>query len=433
MFSPSYKLVWPDGKTEKTQLNSIGKSGGAGEIFNITNHPHLVAKVYHAETKPEQLKQYAQKIHWMVRNKPELPTLPQSIQHVVQLAWPVAEVYKGSFFVGFAMEKIDFERTIELDYLLTRRQAEQAGVSVDFGKLMAVAYNLSSIINTLHNKKIAVVDLKPMNIKVYKNELLISILDCDGFCIYADDFQSDAPQVTPEYLAPEFHNNVVNRPHNQDAFALATIIFRLLNYGIHPFVGVSDTKMKYPTELANRIQHTLYAYGMKPHAGIRPVPASIHETFPEDIRTLFDRAFGWVPGGRPGAYEWAMVTAQYANKSSGQMDVCVNGHIKFVEKSCPTCMRDQILHHHHRNKTRLKAKLKAVPQRTIRHVHKTINRTHANPFQAALAQYQGPTINYSGNINLNGPNVPLTTATANALATEIIWVIGLLITYWWLK
>ncbi|MDE2423986.1 MAG: DNA-binding protein [Betaproteobacteria bacterium] len=433
MFAPTFKLVWPDGKTEKTKLIATGKAGGAGEIFEIDHYPHHVAKIYHEETKPEQLKHYSQKIHWMVRNRPELPSLPPSVEHVVQLAWPVAEVYKGSAFVGFAMEKIDFERTIELDFLLTRRQAEQAGLTIDFGKLMAVAYNLSSIINTLHNKKIAVVDLKPMNIKVYKNELLISILDCDGFCIYADDFRSDAPQVTPEYLAPEFHAKVVDRPHNQDAFALATIIFRLLNYGIHPFVGISDVKLKYPTELAARIQHTLYAYGMKPHPGVRPVPASVHEAFPDSIRELFDRAFGWLPGARPGAYEWALITAQYANKSSGQMDVCVNGHVKFSEKQCPTCMREHILTHHHRNKSRLKAKLKAVPQKTIRHVHKTINRTHANPFQAALAQYQGPTINYSGNINLNRPNVSLATATVNALATEILWVIGMIITYWWLK
>ncbi|KRH78346.1 protein kinase domain protein [Ferrovum sp. JA12] len=433
MFSPTFKLVWPDGRTEKTKLISTGKSGGAGEIFEIDHYPHLVAKIYHEETKAEQLKHYAQKIHWMVRNRPQLPPLPEAVDHIVQLAWPIAEVYKGSGFVGFAMEKIDFERTIELDYLLTRRQAQQAGLNVDFGKLMAVAYNLSSIINTLHNKKIAVVDLKPMNIKVYKNELLISILDCDGFCIYAEDFQSDAPQVTPEYLAPEFHEKVVTHPHNQDAFALATIIFRLLNYGIHPFVGISDVKLKYPTELAARIQHRLYAYGTQPHAGVHPVPASVHDAFPDSLRTLFDRAFGWLPGGRPGAYEWAMITAQYANKSSGGMDMCVNGHIKFAEKQCPTCMRENILGHHHRNKSRIRAKLKAVPQRTIRHVHKTINRTHANPFQAALAQYQGPTIHYSGNINLNRPNVSLATATANALATEILWVIGMLITYWWLK
>ena len=134
----------------------------------------------------------------MMANKPDLPEIPPQYEAIVQLAWPVAMVMKNSRFAGFLMEKIDFDRTMELDYLLTRRQATQEGFEVDFGKLMTVCYNLTVLIDCLHRKKIAVVDLKPINLKVYKEELYVSILDCDGFYIYSDSFHSEAPHVSPE-------------------------------------------------------------------------------------------------------------------------------------------------------------------------------------------------------------------------------------------
>ncbi len=177
------RLVWPGGRAEEVELIPIGKSGGAGEVFSIAGKPDYVAKLYHATTKDSQLNHYARKIRWMMANKPELPEIPVEHRSVVQLAWPVAMVMKGSKFAGFVMEKIDFERTMELDYLLTRRQAAGEGFEADFGKLVTVCYNLAALINCLHSKKIAVVDLKPINLKVYKSELFVSILDCDGFHI----------------------------------------------------------------------------------------------------------------------------------------------------------------------------------------------------------------------------------------------------------
>ncbi|NDU92080.1 MAG: DNA-binding protein, partial [Ferrovum sp.] len=391
MFGPTIRLQWPDRQTEKVRLITTGKSGGAGEIFEIENKPRYVAKMYHAVTKPIQLEHYAKKIRWMVANKPTLPEIPaEHSATIVQLAWPVAQVLRGNQFAGFLMEKIDFSQTLELDYLLTRRQAEQEGFAVDFGKLMTVAYNLASLINSLHSKKIAVVDLKPMNLKVYKSQLYVSILDCDGFCIYDSAFRSDAPQVTPEYLAPEFHGVAVAHPETQDWFALATIIFRLLNYGIHPFVGISDNRLKYPTELAGRIQQTLYPYGKISHQGVRAAPASVHHAFPDNLRALFDRAFGWGPGGRPSAYEWAEVLGVYAQKSSGQMAPCDQGHLQFVGKPCPTCLRQAILQRHVSESKKFRARIRMVPKQALRHVQKSFNGTHTSPFQITLAQAQPP-------------------------------------------
>jgi DNA-binding helix-hairpin-helix protein with protein kinase domain len=423
LFHHTVKLVWPDGHSERAHLEPLGKSGGAGEVFTIRSKPGYIAKIYHDTTKGAQLAHYEKKIKWMIANKPDLPEIPPEYERIVQLAWPVALVLRGGKFAGFLMEEIDFDRTMELDYLLTRRQAENEGFEVDFGKLLTVCYNLASLINCLHNKQIAVVDLKPINLKVYKSELYVSILDCDGFYIYADSFVSAAPQVTPEYLAPEFHDRAVTHPEAQDWFALATIIFRLLNYGIHPYAGIAARHFPYPTELAGRIKVGLYPYGKSAHQHVRATPASVHECFPEEIREFFDRAFTSATVRRASAYEWAALLSSFASRSGGQMVVCEKGHLHFLDKPCPTCMREAIISGHVERQKKWLTQVQATPARALKYVKKTLKGTHTSPFQAALAQGQFTTVQI----------VPAHASLRNAIAAEILWVLGLLITYWWLS
>ena len=417
------RVVWPKGRSEQATLISIGKSGGAGEVFAIKDNPRYVAKIYHSTIAKPQLARYAQKIRWMLVNRPELPQIPSEFQCIVQLAWPVALVMKDSKFAGFVMEKIDFDRTMELDYLLTRRQATEEGFEVDFGKLVTICYNLASLITCLHAKKIAVVDLKPINLKVYKSELYISILDCDGFYIYSDGFVSEAPQVTPEYLAPEFQEKPVTYPEAQDWFALATIIFRLLNYGIHPYAGIAVGHYPYPTELAGRIKFGLYPYGKSANKKVRSAPGSVHETLPDSIRALFDRSFGGGSGGRASAHEWAALLSAFAKKGTANMSMCQKGHLQFTGKACPTCLREAIIQSHAERRRRFLTRLQASPARAITYVRKTLKGTHTSPFQAALAQSQLNVVSLA----------PVTHSVRNAISIEIVWTLGLIITYLWLK
>lgn len=428
MSSLSTRLIWPSGLREKVRLLPTGKSGGAGEIFHIEGKPDYVAKIYHASTDPAEREKYAKKISWMIDNKPDLPEIPPGHESVVQLAWPVATTHGPQGFTGFVMQKIDFSRTLELDYLLTRRQAAQEGFQADFGKLVAISYNLASLISCLHSKKIAVVDLKPMNLKVYKNELFVSILDCDGFRIYADNFTSEAPQVTPEYLAPEFHDKAVSHPESQDWFALATIIFRLLNFGVHPFVGISKNTHGIPSELAQRIKMGLYPYGRVPHRTVKAVPASVHEAFPDKLRELFDRSFDWSVSGRPSAAEWIQVLEEYANKHSGLIMTCAKGHLQFAGKPCPSCLRESILQKHQATaRRRTITRLALSPGKTLRNVQRTMTRVPNSPFQAGLIQAQAQ------GAGAPVPTTALYIETYRALVVEALWIAGLAISWWWLK
>src|SRR5208283_3545665 len=128
---PIVQLVWPGGRRERATLIETGKSGGAGEIFAIDGRPGFLAKLYHASTTPAHLAQYQRKIEWMIEHKPDLPPVPAEYPDIVQLAWPEAMILRQSQFAGFVMQKIDFERTLELDYLLNRRQSEREGFDAD--------------------------------------------------------------------------------------------------------------------------------------------------------------------------------------------------------------------------------------------------------------------------------------------------------------
>ncbi|MGO9039368.1 MAG: protein kinase domain-containing protein [Steroidobacteraceae bacterium] len=418
------EVIWAGGRSEPITLDATGKSGGAGEIFSIQGKPGFVAKIYHAHTSLEHLERYRRKIQWMIDYQPALPQVPAEYRDIVQLAWPEGLILRQSHFVGFAMRKIAFDRTLELDYLLNRRQSAQEGFDSDYGKLVTVSFNLASIINSLHEKRIAIVDLKPMNVKVYKESLYVSILDCDGFHIDTDEYRSDAPQVTPEYLAPEFQDQSVAYPEAQDRFALATIIFRLLNYGIHPFTGVASDHGNYPPELAGRIKQSLYPYGRIANPRVRKVPASVHEAFPDNLRELFDRAFACSGYSRPSAHEWIDALAIYASKQSGQMSLCSKGHLRFSGRPCPTCMRDALIEGAEVRRRSFLARLQSAPARTLKYVQKTLRHTHSSPFQAALAQAQFAVVQLAP---------PAKISTRNAIALEILWIAGLLITYWWTK
>jgi DNA-binding helix-hairpin-helix protein with protein kinase domain len=418
------RLVWPGLRTEQAALTPTGKSGGAGEIFSIEGRPGFVAKLYHAATAPEQIDRYRRKVQWMIDHRPALPDVPAGHEDIVQLAWPEATIMRGSRFAGFAMRKIDFDRTMELDYLLNRRQATGEGFEADFGKLVAVSFNLASVLGCLHDRRIAIVDLKPMNVKVYKAELYVSILDCDGFHIATEEFRSDAPQVTPEYLAPEFQGTAVSRPEAQDGFALAAIIFRLLNYGIHPYSGIASGHHDHPAELAGRIKQRLYPYGKIAHRSVRKVPASVHDALPDDLRSLFDRAFTSFGHGRPSAHEWVTALAPYAARQSGRMSLCERGHLRFSGRPCATCMRDALIHGAEVRRRSFLARVQSAPVRTLKYVKKTLRQTHSSPFQAALAQAQLAVVRLA-------PPAPI--STRNSIALEILWIFGLLIAYWWTR
>ena len=105
----------------------------------------------------------------------------------------------------------------------------------------------------------------------------------------------------------------------QDKFALAVMIFKLLNNGIHPFSGTPRKDVEMLT-IQNRIEQYHYAYGLWPDTYQAPHPYSLHEYFAPKTLEFFERAF--TRGGkRPSAEEW-------------------QNHLKYLLKNLKTCKKN---------------------------------------------------------------------------------------------
>ena len=334
-----------DGAVKQTiTLGTLLKSGGAGSVYQICENTSQVAKIYHCD---QPLPVYERKVKAMLSLSPNLPDIADAGGSFVQIAWPQAILRdQHGGFLGFVMPSLDIKATSELEYILQERQARAEGLPTGLGVKITLAANLSAVIAELHRQHHYVVDMKPVNLRFYRRSLYMAMLDCDGFSIKGQDERFEAPQFTPEYLAPEFHVNgiTVEGEEQQDRFALAVVIFQLLNFGIHPFTGRPSSE-QVPTDIPGRIRTRNYAYGLRSSNAISPSIISGHETISKQLRYLFDRAFESPGNTRPSAGEWASTLKLYAQKLSGSLLVCQKNkeHQFFSGYTCAACNRENIL------------------------------------------------------------------------------------------
>lgn len=305
-----------------TSGDRIG-GGGAGDIYQVPGRPGEVVKIYRTETIRRL---YVEKIEAMLAVPPLLSPVKKGTRVLHQLAWPtaVAETQSGTF-LGFAMPEIDYTQAISLERMLQKRSRQTSGLPAAYRHRIVAAFNVAALLTRLHERGHHVIDLKPVNLLLYRENMRLALVDCDGFSILgADKKRYSAGQFTPEYIAPE---NIRRQPselgESQDRFSLAVIIFRLLNNGIHPYQGrLRDLSSgeQLPT-LHDSVAAGFYTHGRTPHPRIDPSFATIHESFPPKLRELFDRAF-LIPSNRPTAKDWQEVLRIYADPERGELRAC---------------------------------------------------------------------------------------------------------------
>jgi eukaryotic-like serine/threonine-protein kinase len=336
------RVVAHDGRL--LTLGQPVKSGGAGTIYRMVETPELVAKIYHPHVDHSA---YERKVEAMLTLVPDLPDFEENGTREVQMAWPRLLLRDRSRrFLGFAMPLLDFKTSVELELVMQERQARAAGLPTGLGARITLATNLAGVIAELHRQGHYVVDLKPVNLRFYRRSLHVTMLDCDGFSIAGEGERFRAPQFTPEYLAPEFHARGLSESseESQDRFALAVVVFQLLNFGIHPFTG-RPTSDAIPTDIPGRIAKLCYAYGLRPNPRMLPSPASGHGFMPADLRALFDRAFEGGGSTRPSSAEWVTVLREYGQRSTGRLVTCATSrqHEHFAGMPCAACARAALM------------------------------------------------------------------------------------------
>lgn len=294
--------TFEDGQGKKMPL-ILGRQlaeGAAGRIFPVLNMSGVVVKLYKDGVNTLL---YDRKVRAMVADPPKLPDFLHQGKTFVQIAWPCGVVLdRRGKFAGFLMPEIDTKNSTELENILQRAQRQRKRLPEFYGDRVLLAANLAVLMAELHAHQHFMIDMKPANIRFYPGTGFLAILDTDGFSINGSE-RFRAQHFTEEYIAPEAKGEQPNALGlKQDLFALAVIIFRLLNNGVHPFQG-SDTVDGHPSPIQQRIFERLYAYSLYAAIPVNPAFSSIHTFLELETRRLFECAFTSVDH-RPTAAQW---------------------------------------------------------------------------------------------------------------------------------
>ena len=333
-----YNAIFGDGHFERLALGEmLNKGGAAGKIYACPMYPEMVAKIFHDRSKS---KTNRQKLEAMIQNKPNIPMIEENGQKYVQIAWPEAVLEDDEgFCAGYLMPFINTKEAVSLDHLMQKAVRQKQGLSEEYSQRLLAAFNVAVMVNELHKCGHYIVDLKPANVSVYKDNMRVAVYDCDGFSINGQSVRYPAEYVSEEYIYPEGMNeNPEDMGEEQDKFALAVIIFKLLNNGIHPFVGTLRNKDAEKLDVQTRIEQYHYAYGVWPDSYQAPHPYSMHEYFDKSTLDMFERAFA-KNGKRPTAKEWC----NHLTYLMSIIKACKKdkNHVYFTNKGCGLCAVEQ--------------------------------------------------------------------------------------------
>jgi len=318
---------------------------GAGDgVYSVPLSREIVAKIYRVGFDPAARER---RIEAMLKRPPDLPTVTEDGERFVRMAWPVASLYDRSRkFVGFLMPAVDMQATSPLKSVLDDLRARAEGLPTSLGAKINLAARLAVAITELHQQGHRVVHLSPANLRFHRQSLHLALIGCERFSIHADRehfaAELDPAGIACNYLAPEFQDQPIP-PGNeelQDRFALAVLVFQLLNFGIHPFSGI-PTRDDIPDDIPGCIARNCYAYGATLHPGLAPIPGSGHLAMPKELRQMFHRAFAEHPDARPPALEWSTWLQFYSIPTNNCVVACDANtrHHHFAGLPCAACAR----------------------------------------------------------------------------------------------
>ena len=326
------------------ESDKLGR-GASATVYRVTVGSKIfAAKIYHNDKVINLAK-----INVMLNEVPkECLVIKDGIEYP-QLAWPTDIIYDDVRNPsGILLPLVDTAESFTLDHYYDKGLFKKLG-SPDEAALsykLEIARNLAHVVATLHELGHYIIDCKPQNIRVFKRSHIVTLIDCDGFSINAKGARYPAEMLSTDYIAPEAQRRSSSPStlvESQDRYALAVILFQLLNQGTHPFQGIiTDTTVSFNTN-DEKAAAGLYPHGQIPNDKIKPRPESIHHLWDMRTRALFDLAFtSGSPTARPSAKQWAVHFQDLLeNKALQRCQKVPNDieHIRFRDMDCPACYR----------------------------------------------------------------------------------------------
>lgn len=330
------------------QNNHLGRGATASVYRVLIDSVDYAAKIYHS---PGEFN--VPKIREMIFNPPSECEIVRNGQVYPQFAWPKSVLTDSvSRECGILLPLVDPKESFSLDHYFDQalfgklNSPDEAALSYK----LEIAENLAKIVSDLHAHQHYFIDCKPQNIRVFKRSHIVTLLDCDGFSIKGGAQRYPAELLSTDYIAPEAQRT--GQPASQlglhqDLYALAVILFQLLNRGTHPFQGIVNDNTVVGNTNDDKAAQGLYPHGLSANPRIRPRPSSIHHLWDRKTRVLFDRAFSTgASSSRPTASEWARHFGELlTSKALVRCDKFPTNveHMRFRSFACPACYLSSIV------------------------------------------------------------------------------------------
>jgi serine/threonine protein kinase len=327
---------------------TLGRGGEATVYPAEIGGRVFAAKIFH---DPKNIN--LQKIIAMLVNSPAKMEHQIAGVNYPMYSWPIGILYDTNKHpLGFLMPLIDLKQSFTLDYYYDRGLIGSLNSVNEFALSyrIEIAMHLSEMVADLHAHQNYFVDIKPQNVRVFKTTHAVTLIDCDGFSIFdpRSNTRFPATMYSSDYIAPEVLK--ANLPatklgEEQDLYGLATIIFQLFNWGIHPFQGIVQPGIGEFDTNDDKAKAFLYPHGLIAHPQIKPRPQSVHACFDDVTRQMFDQAFIGPANARPKAQQWAEhLRNLYESKGLAKCTTHPNDikHMRWAGKDCPQCLIDKM-------------------------------------------------------------------------------------------
>lgn len=275
----------------------IGRRGGEGSCYEATSHPGFLVKIYHEAPSDEK----AAKLFYLTQLAASNPALLNFA------AWPTSIAWKaGQRPCGFLMPLV---RGKEIHQLFGPKEREIEFPTAGWDFLVHVARNCAAAFDSLHDIGVVIGDVNEGNLLV-TNDGTVRLIDCDSYQVQNGAHRWTCDVGVPLWTPPELQGKNFRglvRTVNHDLFGLATMIFKLLFMGRHPYAGIPLQPVK-NFELQTAIANYMFAFGPQSYSlGLRPPPHCLSlSAFPLGYIQRFEGAF--LRGSereRPSAEEWA--------------------------------------------------------------------------------------------------------------------------------
>lgn len=322
--------------------------GGEANVYRILGRAGAVAKIYHLRNSGARADRA--KLEAMIQAPPSDLTDEVNGRPLPHFAWPTHVVDdETGRCTGFLMPEVPLNLAVTLETYMSR-SAMRGALSPDDCSLprrVQICRNLAAAIAELHRQGHLFVDIKPQNIYLFKDTGIVCLVDNDSFSIArGDGTRFAATAYSPEYIAPEVLRTGVKASNiaddRQDCYALAVLMFRILDNGVHPFQGVPRLEIEdWNIDLC--VREGYYPHGTEPHEAIAPSPLSTYHMWEAVTRGMFDRAFvSATPVARPSALEWQEHFDSLQQRGRGAFVRCKKAntdvrHIHFSGAKCPEC------------------------------------------------------------------------------------------------